>query len=111
MSLNKNWNGTENSELEEIAEKSESDKAFRDAMEELHKAKQKLKNSAEVSRIKAGNKIMNFITEYFLEQQKLYRDDFGHNYIDAMRADELWNIQDEKFIELLRDYFEYTVGE
>ena len=54
---------------------------------------------------------MNFITDYFLEQQKLYKDEFGHNYIDAMRADELWNIQDEKFIELLRDYFEYTVGE
>lgn len=77
----------------------------------LEEARKNLQDLVEKKRIEAGNEIMNYITEYFLEQQKVYRDDFGHNYLDAMRTDKLWIFEgDEKLNELLRNYFELTVG-
>lgn len=77
----------------------------------LEEARRNLQDLAEKKRIEAGNEIMNYITEYFLEQQKVYRDDFGHNYLDAMRTDKIWIFEgDEKLNELLREYFELTVG-
>lgn len=77
----------------------------------LEEARKNLQDLADKKRIEAGNEIMNYITEYFLEQQKVYRDDFGHNYLEAMRKDKIWIFEgDEKLNELLREYFELTVG-
>lgn len=66
---------------------------------------------AEEKRVKAGFDIMNYITEYFLEQQRYYREEFGENYIEAMRNDKIWILEcDEKFKKLCREYFELVVG-
>lgn len=105
----KNWNNVDDEELEGL---SDMEEGFSLALEELHRAKQMMTNSAEIKRIKAGNAIMNYITEKLLETQKVYRDDFGHNYIEAMRADSVWVFEsDEEFNKLMREYFELTVGD
>lgn len=77
----------------------------------LEEARRNLQDLAEKKRIEAGNNLMNYITEYFLEQQRYYREEFGDNYIEAMRNDKIWILEcDEKFKKLCREYFELTVG-
>lgn len=78
-----------------------------DKIEELRKGMVEL---AESKRINAGNNIMNYITEYFLEQQKYYREEYGKNYIEAMRQDKIWILENSEFNELMRKYFELTIG-
>lgn len=79
-------------------------------MEELEKYRQAMIDNAEKARIKAGNDIMNYITEYFLEIQKIYRDEYEINYIEAMRQDKIWEIDTDEFKKLMEEYFELTVG-
>lgn len=77
----------------------------------LEQAKKELEEYANQKRIEAGNNLMNYITEYFRDQQEYYREEFGENYIEAMRNDRIWVLEcDEKFKELCRKYFELTIG-
>lgn len=106
-----NWNGITDEQLGEVAQ-SKSEKDFMDSMRSLEEATWKMRSYAETQRIKAGNDIMNYITEYYQESEKDYKDKFGKNYIEAMRQDETWNwlAEDDKFRELLRKYFEHVIG-
>lgn len=103
MSWNKNLTN-------EHVDKALASDDFTKSMENFTRACQKMTDFAESERIKAGNAIMDYITEYFLEEQKYYRDEYGADYIEAMRNDKVWIISDLKFNELLRKYFENTVG-
>lgn len=105
-----NWNGISDKELDNLTE-SKTENEFIDSMINLQKLNQGIRNYAEVCRIKAGNAIMNYITDYFLDQAEFYKERYGSNFIEAMRDDKVWIFEsDDKFNELMEEYFENTVG-
>lgn len=104
-----NWNGISDEQLEKVGE-STSEKGFIEAMTNLQEYQAKLRNQTEISRIKAGNAIMNWLTEHFLEQKRYYKDEYGRNWEEAMRQDLVYIIEDKEFNELVRQYFEYVIG-
>ncbi len=77
-----------------------------------------LKNYAEQAekqmleeKIKAGNKLMNWLTDYYLEQKEFYKEEYGENWYEAMRVDNAWIPQtdDDEFWKLIKEYYETVI--
>lgn len=77
---------------------------------ELLGAEKELQKALVDARVKAGNAILNFINDYYLEQQAFYREEFGKLYLEAMEQDKVWIIEDDNFNKLLKDFYDLTVG-
>jgi len=106
-----NWNGITDEQLNEVAQ-SKSEKEFIESIQSLEDVTWKMRSCAETQRIKAGNDIMNFVTEYYQEEEKEYKERYGHDYIEAMRQDEtwVWLAENKEFQKLLKNYFEHVIG-
>lgn len=104
MSWNKNLTN-------EHVDKALASDDFTKSMENFTRACQKMTDYAESERIKAGNNLMNYITQTFQEKEKYYRDEYGQNWLEVMNEDEVWRFSfDEEFWKLMEKYYSHTVG-
>lgn len=92
--------------LYEALKKMDSGKSFL----ELLTSEKELQNDIAKARFKAGNSILNYITDYYLEQQQYYKEEFGENYLEAMQKDKIWSIENDDFNKLLKNFYDLTVG-
>ena len=75
----------------------------------LNQYREKAEEKNEEERIKAGNRLMNFITDYFLEQKDYYQEEFGYNWYEAMNQDKIWLIEEDEFFNLLKEYYKTVI--
>lgn len=95
-------------ELYHALEQKDDGKAF----VELVGAKAALEKCAMDAQERAGKKILDFMIEYFCEQQDFYQEEYGYNWWEAMKQDDIVGglFEDKDFKDLVFDYMDLTVG-
>jgi len=64
----------------------------------------------EIKRRGARESLINYITDYYLEQKKYYKEEFGKNYLEVMKNDRIWILEtDDIFKQLCKEYYELLV--
>lgn len=81
------------------------------ALKQLQATKRALRLTANRARIQAGHKLMNKFNQSLHHFIKGYQEDYGENYISALRefsaAEIIENIYDDDLDKLFKDYMEY----
>lgn len=81
------------------------------ALIELKQAQDKMLDAAIEAHDKAGQKLLDYLDEYFAEQAEFYQDRYGTTWWEAMKQDAPSGVvEDEKFKKLLYDFMELSVG-
>jgi hypothetical protein len=97
-----NWNNV----TEEDIDKCENSSNYEESLKFLLKHRQERLNAMEAERVKAGNRLMSFITDYFLEMKDYYMEEYGQNWYEVIKEDKIWQIEDKEFDKLIEEYFE-----
>ena len=94
-------------ELYEALERKDDGKTF----VELVKAKAMLQETVLSAQEKAGQKILEFMREYFAEKQEYYQERFRENWWEAMKQDEIehYLLEDKDLAKLVFEYMTLTL--
>ena len=71
----------------------------------------KMQECAKSAREKAGEKILEFMREYFAGQQEYYQERFRENWWEAMKQDEIehYLLEDKDLAKLVFEYMTLTL--
>lgn len=101
----KYWNDITEEEIDNCEHSSN----YEESLRFLLKQKQERRNAMEAERVKAGNRLMSYITEYYLDMIDYYQDEYKENWYEAIKQDNVWNIREDDFGRLLKEYFESVI--
>lgn len=105
-----NWDGIKDEELDKVGACS-SRRDYIKSMKELQEAHERMLNSVEIQRVKAGNAIMNWLTDYFLEQKQFYKERYRENWENSIIEDIDYLTENKELNMLLKKYCEWLIGE
>lgn len=91
-------------ELYEALEQKDDGKTF----VELVNAKAKMQEVLLSAQQKAGQKILDTIADFLIEESKWYKEEFGENWYEAMKKDKIWQaaLEDDHLPDLIYNYMD-----